>query len=275
MSMIKIISPLILVCAMISSVPAIAKSKRGTESGGGGDASELRVNEIRADIYNWIKKGKAKKLILTNDLSYDDYESKMMNILEAQVVIVGFVEKDSRDDQELQVSVHGVPKTCRGFTSTKDLMPHMLCNISRFNKTSESELYKLIHHEYAGLAGIELNDGAASDYSISSQVTDVKKSNVVNLSADCMNNLNEVIQEKKKYLKSLRRGESDSSEIKITQVMNTKAETAALLCAGLKKLELEKSLSGKMGLISREKADDIGEETYNLAMEYYNSSSEK
>ena len=38
--------------------------------------------------------------------------------------------------------------------------------------TSESKQYKLIHHEFAGLASIENNEGAASDYAISAQITD-------------------------------------------------------------------------------------------------------
>jgi len=40
----------------------------------------------------------------------------------------------------------------------------------------------LIHHEYAGLAGIEKNDGAASDYEISDQLTDfLEKTSVLRL----------------------------------------------------------------------------------------------
>ena len=41
---------------------------RGGDSGGGGDASEVRVNEIRSDILNWINNGGAKNLALPNSL---------------------------------------------------------------------------------------------------------------------------------------------------------------------------------------------------------------
>ena len=56
--------------------------------------------------------------------------------------------------------------------SSIDSKAHILCNILRFKSTSESEQYKLIHHEYAGLAGVENNEGAASDYSLSTQITE-------------------------------------------------------------------------------------------------------
>jgi hypothetical protein len=163
---------LILTCStlLISSAPAFAK--KGTESGGGGDASELRVNEIRSDLLNWISNEGAKGLDLPNELSYGEYFSKMTDILQSKKVIIGFVEKDDKNKNELKVSVNGTPKTCRGFISAVDSKPHILCNLSRFKSTSESEQYKLIHHEFAGLVNVENNEGAASDYAISSQITD-------------------------------------------------------------------------------------------------------
>ena len=154
------------------SSQAFAKENGGgVIGGGGGDASEERVNEIRSDILKWIKKGGAKGLELPSDLLYEDYLLDMTNILEVKKVVIGFVEKDDEKDDELKVSVGGTPKTCRGFTSVKDSKQHILCNISRFTNTSESDQYKLIHHEYAGLVNIEKNEGAASDYVLSSQLT--------------------------------------------------------------------------------------------------------
>jgi hypothetical protein len=144
----------------------------GGNSGGGGDASEARVNEIRSDILSWIGKGGAQNLILPTGMSYGQYEDGMKDILAPKKVVIGFIEKDDVKDSELQVSVGGVPKTCRGFISKKDLAPHILCNISRFKATSDSDQYRLIHHEYAGLARIEKNENAASDYEISNQLTD-------------------------------------------------------------------------------------------------------
>jgi hypothetical protein len=144
----------------------------GGDSGGGGDASEARVDEIREDILNWIDNGGAKGLKLPIELKYNDYVSKMREILEAQKVVVKFIDKDSETNDELKVIVNGSPKTCRGFYSKVDGLPHILCSIPRFSATSDSEQYKLIHHEFAGLKNVEKNDKAASDYSISSQLTE-------------------------------------------------------------------------------------------------------
>jgi hypothetical protein len=150
----------------------------GGDSGGGGDALEARVNEIRSDLLNWIEKGGAEGLVLPTYISYSDYVSKMSDILENKKVALSFTHED--------VEVNGVEKTCRGsfyvkktFFSKKEANPQILCNISRFKETSESKQYSLIHHEYAGLVNIERNDGSASDYEISNQLTDYLEDSVV------------------------------------------------------------------------------------------------
>ena len=146
---------------MLSS-PVIAKM--GAETGGGGDASEERVNEIRIDILNWIEKGGAKDLVLPKSISYNEYITSMSNVLQAQKVIIGF------SDEKV---IHGdTEKTCKNYIDKDTLEMHILCNISRFENTKDSDQYRLIHHEYAGLSGIEYNEGAASDYNISTQITD-------------------------------------------------------------------------------------------------------
>jgi hypothetical protein len=131
--------------------------------GGGGDTSELRVNEIRSDILKWINDNGARGLVLPSDISYGEYFDKMTDIMQPKKVVISFTEKE--------VAVRGTLKTCKGFLSAIDSKPHVLCNISRFKNTSESEQYKLIHHEYAGLVRVENNEGAASDYVVSSQIT--------------------------------------------------------------------------------------------------------
>ncbi len=148
---------------VFSSTPLLAKM--GSESiGGGGDSSEARVNEIRSDILNWIKSEGAKGLELSNIITYDEYVSKMTIILQPQKVTISFT-----DDKVIYDTAE---KTCKGFIEEESSEKHILCNISRFTKTSDSDQYKLIHHEYAGLAGIEKNEGAASDYDLSSQITE-------------------------------------------------------------------------------------------------------
>jgi len=144
----------------------------GGDSGGGGDATEIQVDEIRSEILRWIENAGGQDILFPPEMTYDKYASAMKSVLQPHAVIVGFIEKDSEWDDELRVSVSGFPKTCRSFHSRKDLKKHILCNIARFENSSESDQYKLIHHEYASLAGIEKNDGASSDYFISKQLSD-------------------------------------------------------------------------------------------------------
>ncbi len=166
----SMMSKTIVLLACLVALPVFARNVGG-ESGGGGDASELKVNEIRSDILKWIQAGAASELELKT-ISYGEYASKMTEILQPKKVIIAFVENDDSNDEELQVRVNGTPKTCRSFISVKDSSYRILCNITRFKETSPAEKYKLIHHEYAGLMGIERNEGASSDYQISSQLTD-------------------------------------------------------------------------------------------------------
>lgn len=163
---------LVLICAALLVTSASIFAKTGTESGGGGDALEERVYEIRSDILKWLGTDGPKGLTLPIEISYEEYVTKMIDILASKKVIISFIEKDDATNDELMVSVDGVPKTCRGFISEISSQPHIICNIARFKNTSESQQYSLIHHEYAGLVNIENNDGAASDYRVSAQLTD-------------------------------------------------------------------------------------------------------
>ncbi len=158
---------LLLLLAILSSLSVSAESKEG----GGGDAEEAKVNEIREDLLNWIKSGGHLELKYPADLTPAIYEEKMTRILAPKAVLVAFVENDNSSDPELRVSVEGVPKTCRGFISRKK-KPSMVCNINRFRATPNAAQYRLIHHEYAGLVLAERNDGAASDYELSNQLTE-------------------------------------------------------------------------------------------------------
>lgn len=162
--------------ALLSSSVAMTA---GTESGGGGDALEARVNDIRADILDWINRGGADHLTFSGSQTLSDYKEGMRKILTPKYVVIGFVEKDDAENDELKVSVNGQPKTCRGFIGRTDGRAHILCNISRFNFTTQADQYRLVHHEYAGLAGLEQNEAEASDYALSSQITDYLKPQIV------------------------------------------------------------------------------------------------
>lgn len=133
----------------------------GSKGGGGGDAAERRMNEIRADLLKWIDAGGAQALRLPERVSYGEYVSVMSKYLAPKAVGVTFTND--------KVLVDGKEKTCRNYRDQKS-MPQMLCNLDRFNKTLEGEQYRLGHHEYAGIDGLELNEGAQSDYEISDQI---------------------------------------------------------------------------------------------------------
>jgi hypothetical protein len=156
----SMISKVLMICMLLTTLPLLARV--GGESGGGGDATEARVDEIRSDILKWINDGGAKYLKFPADLSVSEYVDGMKNLLEPKKVIIEFTND--------KVLVNKVEKTCRGFLGPQD-EPHIRCNILRFKETKEAEQYSLVHHEYAGLAKIEANIGAASDYVISNQLT--------------------------------------------------------------------------------------------------------
>jgi hypothetical protein len=60
-------------------------------------------------------------------------------------------------------------KTCKNFIGRQGLA-RIECNTKRFLETDESDQYILVHHEFAGLAGLEVNQGEDSDYQISNQI---------------------------------------------------------------------------------------------------------
>ena len=150
--------------ALMLSQLAFAGSEGSGREGHGGDPSEQRVDEIRTDILSWIGAGGADALTLPKGIDLDGYKTKMSVILAPHVVIVSFTDQP--------VNVENAEKTCKNYISEDDHQPHVLCNIARFKGTSEMEQYRLIHHEFAGLAGLETGIGASSDYVISDEITE-------------------------------------------------------------------------------------------------------
>ncbi len=166
--------------ALLLTQTQLSYGARGSEGGGGGNAEEMRIDEIRNDLLKWIQLGGAKALTFPSYTSLDEYESEMKYYLQPHTVTTFFVEEDHPTNQDLQVSVDGKPKTCRGyFSPARNNRPFVVCNINRFNNTPEAEQYRLIHHEYAGLANLEQNQGSSSDYFISNQITSYLRPEVV------------------------------------------------------------------------------------------------
>jgi hypothetical protein len=149
-------SLLLTALTLISSLPAF-----GGEKGlNGGDICEDRFKIVRDDIQSWIDGGGSEGLTLPAGIRLTEYDTKMLSeFANAQV---------SCADAEIRVD--GADKTCENFTDEHGT-PQIVCNYDRFMATPPSDQYVLVHHEYAGLAGFETNDGESSQYLISNQIS--------------------------------------------------------------------------------------------------------
>jgi hypothetical protein len=74
---------------------------------------------------------------------------------------------------EKSVVVAGEMKTCQGIPAKDEKKARIICNSKEFKTLTDSQRYRLIHHEYAGLALVEKNEGHASDYYFSNQITNM------------------------------------------------------------------------------------------------------
>lgn len=128
--------------------------------GNGGDTCELRFMEVRNDIKSWILKSGSSGLRLPSATTVNEYNSKMLQQLnQAQVSCTSE-----------NVFIGSVEKTCINFIDTNGIS-RIKCNLKRFSETSDADQYILVHHEYAGLAGFEVNQDESSDYKISTQLS--------------------------------------------------------------------------------------------------------
>jgi len=146
-----------LIC--ITALQVHAVDGGGYNHGNGGDICELRFKSVRDDLVAWINKGGAKDLRLPPGISHQKYSQNMLDKMQsakiscvAEKLLVGRAEK-----------------TCKNFVE-KDGSLNIQCNKDRFMATSGSDQYILVHHEYAGLAGFEVNTGEDSNYEISNQI---------------------------------------------------------------------------------------------------------
>jgi len=129
------------------------------EVGNGGDACEERILSVRDDLAGWIKKGGAQNLALPAKLTLARYEQTMKQAMARAVVSC----------TAAPVIVRGVEKTCTNFA--RNGRAEIVCNYDRFLASAEDEQYRIVHHEYAGVAGLEENREEESDYTLSRQLT--------------------------------------------------------------------------------------------------------
>jgi hypothetical protein len=148
---------LLVTCFGATATTALAG--HGGETGGGGDMCENRIQTIGDDIASWIQKGGSRGLKLPASMSVSQYNSAMLDaISQAKVSCTDEV-----------ITIGHAEKTCKNYFD--DGTPRILCNTKRFQNTDESSQYVLVHHEFAGLAQIEVADGEHSVYDVSNQIS--------------------------------------------------------------------------------------------------------
>jgi hypothetical protein len=159
---------LLFVILTFSSLSLAAGRGGGDHVGNGGDICENRFTSIRIDLNSWILKGGASGLDLPKYLSQSEYSRTMLqNFATAKVSCTSD-----------KILVGAAEKTCKNFIDS-DLNPRILCNHDRFMKTSESDQYVLVHHEYAGLSGFEITTDEVSHYELSNQIVGYLEDQIV------------------------------------------------------------------------------------------------
>lgn len=158
---------------VLTSLPAFAQSD--SKGGGGGDECESRFKEITVDLRDWILRGGSKQLVLTPPLTLEEYEEKFVQ-LTSDIIdqAAGATQIECTSER---VFVNGIEKTCRW--SRNNERAKIVCNQQRFligQQNDDTGLqkadaqYQLVHHEYAGILGFELNRNDSSSYAISNQI---------------------------------------------------------------------------------------------------------
>jgi hypothetical protein len=161
---------------MSISIPSLA----GPRDSGGGDNCELRIQEIRDDILSWIQKG-GPQGFQALPVSVTEYSSRMREYLLTVREPNGAIRpKTSIECVHHAIEVQGVEKTCRFDQLAQG--PKITCQAESFmdkSKMTADEQYQLVHHEYAGLAGLEVPSDSQSNYIYSSQLSAFLENQVV------------------------------------------------------------------------------------------------
>jgi hypothetical protein len=153
---------LVSISAMSMSASAIASA--GGTSSGGGDLCEDQFKVVRDDLKNWVNNGGPSGLSLPSSLTANQYSQGMLAQIDAaKIRCVG------QGDAGFPVMINGTPKVCRFDINagTKQIT----CDATKFMAIDPSNQYVLVHHEYAGLAGIEPPNGDDSNYGVSNQIS--------------------------------------------------------------------------------------------------------
>jgi hypothetical protein len=167
----------LLIVFLTASSNYASASSRGERGGNGGDICLRRFEIVRNDVESWILRGGADGLQLPRDLSVKRYKSLMLDRISgagaARISCVG------PGEEGFPVKVLGRSRTCKNFFDRSGAA-QIVCDANKFNGTPESDQYILVHHEFAGLSGIEFNRGEDSDFeTVSDQITGFLENQVV------------------------------------------------------------------------------------------------
>lgn len=146
---------------------------------GGGDPCEMRIQEIRDDIRAWVLRGGHSGLTY-NSSTKEEYANGM----QAYLAIKRNSDRSISQATDIEcvhrrIVVQGHEKICR---FDRLAGPKITCDYEAFmdsSTLSEDDQYRLIHHEYAGLAGIENPDGFQSQYEFSDQISKFLENQVI------------------------------------------------------------------------------------------------
>lgn len=138
---------------------------KGGVATGGGDLCENRIKTIRDDLKTWITSGGSESLDLPTGMEQNQYVESMLGAISAAKI-----RCVTKGDSGFPVQVNGIPKACRFDRSSREAL--ITCDANKFMFLNDSQQYVLVHHEYAGIANIEVPNGSDSDYTVSNQISD-------------------------------------------------------------------------------------------------------
>lgn len=90
------------------------------------------------------------------------------------------------------------------------------------------------------------------------------------LSTQCKGDLEDVVAKRQLTVERIQSGDFTSVDSEfLLRGWDDVAEMTALTCAGIKKIELEKSFKARIGLLSQVEAEDMANQINQDAMKYY------
>lgn len=158
-----------LIQLMMTLLAITAQASNGGR--GGGDLCEDQIKLIKTDLEIWINSKGPEGLTLSG-ISTADYSKAMLSSLASTKI-----RCVSKGDAFYPVEIDGTPKVCR--FDFDEFESWITCDADKFMASTNADQYVLIHHEYAGLAKLEIPDGDQSQYAISNQISSFLTSTIV------------------------------------------------------------------------------------------------